>query len=406
MHKTTTENKSTKQNRTAQKFEIEISDPSKTTILQCKKLAIEGQPQLGAETDFLVFVHKGQVLEDEKTVSEAEITEDGFVVVMSKKTKKPAEKTTTSAPAATPANPPATSAPDVPAVEAVPAAAPPAAAVAAAPQTAEVPVSSPGLVVGAELEKAIEELQAMGFPRDQCVAALRAAFNNPDRAVEYLLNGIPEAMMASAPAANAAAAAPAAPAAPGADAAVANAVRTAEGATASAPGVGAGGAPPAAADGSAPLNLFPQGIPANLAAAGAGGAEEEAQEGEVNTLAFLRDNPQFQAIRAMVQGNPSILQPMLGELQRQNPQLYHLINSNQEEFLQLLNEPSDFEAQGMGEGEMEQIELSKEENEACERLMALGFTMEQCVEAYIACDKNEEMAANYLFEAPPDAMGE
>jgi len=357
---------------TAQKFEIEISDPSKTTILQCKKLAIEGQPQLGAETDFLVFVHKGQVLEDEKTVSEAEITEDGFVVVMSKKTKKPAEKTT-----------------------------------AAAPQTtAEVPVSSPGLVVGAELEKAIEELQAMGFPRDQCVAALRAAFNNPDRAVEYLLNGIPEGMMASAPAANAAAAAAPPPPAPGADAAAANAVRTAEGATASAPGVGAGGAPPAAADGSAPLNLFPQGIPANLAAAGAGGAEEEAQEGEVNTLAFLRDNPQFQAIRAMVQGNPSILQPMLGELQRQNPQLYHLINSNQEEFLQLLNEPSDFEAQGMGEGEMEQIELSKEENEACERLMALGFTMEQCVEAYIACDKNEEMAANYLFEAPPDAMGE
>ena len=393
MHKTTTENKST--NRTAQKFEIEISDPSKTTILQCKKLAIEGQPQLGAETDFLVIVHKGQVLEDEKTVSEAEITEDGFVVVMSKKTKKPAEKTIAAAPA--PANPPATSAPDVAAPVA------PAAAVAAAPQTtAEVPVSSPGLVVGAELEKAIEELQAMGFPRDQCVAALRAAFNNPDRAVEYLLNGIPEAMMASAPAANAAAAA----AAPGADAAAANAVRTAEGATASAPGVGASGAPPAAADGSAPLNLFPQGIPANIAAAGAGGAEEEAQEGEVNTLAFLRDNPQFQAIRAMVQGNPSILQPMLGELQRQNPQLYHLINSNQEEFLQLLNEPSDFEAQGMGEGEMEQIELSKEENEACERLMALGFTMEQCVEAYIACDKNEEMAANYLFEAPPDAMGE
>ena len=366
-----------------------------------------------------MFVHKGQVLEDEKTVSEAEITEDGFVVVMSKKTKKPAEKTTAAAPA--PANPPATSAPDVAAPVA------PAAAVAVAPQTtAEVPVSSPGLVVGAELEKAIEELQAMGFPRDQCVAALRAAFNNPDRAVEYLLNGIPEGMMASAPAANAAAAAaapaaapgadaaaanaaaaaPPPAAAPGADAAAANAVRTAEGATASAPGVGAGGAPPAAADGSAPLNLFPQGIPANLAAAGAGGAEEEAQEGEVNTLAFLRDNPQFQAIRAMVQGNPSILQPMLGELQRQNPQLYHLINSNQEEFLQLLNEPSDFEAQGMGEGEMEQIELSKEENEACERLMALGFTMEQCVEAYIACDKNEEMAANYLFEAPPDAMGE
>lgn len=31
----------------------------------------------------------------------------------------------------------------------------------------------------------------MGFPREQCVAALRAAYNNSERAVEYLLNGIP-----------------------------------------------------------------------------------------------------------------------------------------------------------------------------------------------------------------------
>lgn len=33
---------------------------------------------------------------------------------------------------------------------------------------------------------------AMGFEREDCIKALRAAFNNSERAIEYLLNGIPE----------------------------------------------------------------------------------------------------------------------------------------------------------------------------------------------------------------------
>lgn len=56
------------------------------------------------------------------------------------------------------------------------------------------------------------------------------------------------------------------------------------------------------------------------------------------TLDFLRSNPQFQALRQMVQANPQILQPMLQELGKQNPQLLQLINSNQQEFLRLINE--------------------------------------------------------------------
>ena len=195
-------------------------------------------------------------------------------------------------------------------------------------------------------------MMAMGFERDMCVKALRAAFNNPDRAVEYLLTGIPGGGCAAAGARRPAAAAPAG----------------------SAPG-GDGG------PNTQPLNLFPDGIPNVGGAAGGGGG---------GILDFLRDNPQFQAIRAMVQGNPQILQPMLAELQRQNPQLYALINGNQEEFLALLNEPAPADAlqnlaaglEGMegleglaggGGGDGAQIDISEEDNAAIERLAALGF---------------------------------
>jgi UV excision repair protein RAD23 len=40
-------------------------------------------------------------------------------------------------------------------------------------------------------ESNINELMSMGFPREDCVKALKAAFNNLERAVDYLLNGIP-----------------------------------------------------------------------------------------------------------------------------------------------------------------------------------------------------------------------
>lgn len=45
------------------------------------------------------------------------------------------------------------------------------------------------------------------------------------------------------------------------------------------------------------------------------------------------------------------------------------------------------------------VELSEEDQAAINRLAALGFDRNMCIEAYLACDKNEEMAANYLAES-------
>ena len=43
--------------------------------------------------------------------------------------------------------------------------------------------------MGAEFEANVRNLMDMGFPEAECVAALRAAYMNPARAVEYLMSG-------------------------------------------------------------------------------------------------------------------------------------------------------------------------------------------------------------------------
>jgi UV excision repair protein RAD23 len=68
-------------------------------------------------------------------------------------------------------------------------------------------------------------------------------------------------------------------------------------------------------------------------------AQQQQQSSQPGVFDFLRQHPQFNALRMMVQQQPELLQPVLQQLGQANPGILSLINQNQQEFIQLLNEP-------------------------------------------------------------------
>ncbi|PAN04348.1 hypothetical protein GQ55_1G059100 [Panicum hallii var. hallii] len=351
-------------------FEIRVQPND--TIMAVKKNIEEKQGKDSYPWGQQLLIFNGQVLKDESTLDENKVSEDGFLVVMLSKSKTSGSSGASSA---QPSSTPATRQP--PPVDPPRQAPQPPLAATTTSQPEGPPAQAPSnthdnaasnILSGSNLDTMINQLMEMGggsWDRDKVQRALRAAYNNPERAVEYLYSGIPVTAEVAVP------------------------VGVQGGNTTDQPPTGE--ADLSGIPNSSPLNIFPQG--GSNAGGGAGGGP----------LEFLRNNQQFQALREMVQTNPQILQPMLQELSKKNPQILRLIQENHAEFLQLINEPfEDGEGDFLEQPEQDEmphaIHVTPEEQEAIGRLESMGFERARVIEAFFACDRNEELAANYLLE--------
>lgn len=362
-------------------FEIRVQ-PS-DTVMAVKKNIEDVQGKDNYPCGQQLLIHNGKVLKDETTLADNKVSEDGFLVVMLSKSKtlgsagassaQPAHTTPpTTAPSSNSTPPQEASVPPPAPTPSIPASNVTSNVTAANANSDTYGQAASNLVAGNDLEQTIQQIMDMGggtWDKETVTRALQAAYNNPERAVDYLYSGIPETAEVAVPVAHF----------PASQAAETGA---------------AGAAPVSGVPNSSPLNMFPQETLSGAPASGLG------------SLDFLRNNQQFQALRSMVQSNPQILQPMLQELGKQNPQLLRLIQEHQAEFLQLINEPVDgSEGDMFDQPEQDMphaINVTPAEQEAIQRLEAMGFDRALVIEAFLACDRNEELAANYLLENAGD----
>lgn len=195
----------------------------------------------------------------------------------------------------------------------------------------------------------VKNLMDMGFPKAEAEAAIKAAQGDMNIAIEFLYNGIPE------------------------------------------------------------------NLPTNLNAGG--------EQGTGTSGSALKSISSI--VKILCQNDPSQLQNILLTLQQTSPEIIQMIRENEEEFKNLLQQPvteedmqafQQFSAQtglggtgqgtgssartGSGQGgrQREVLKLSQEDYNAISILKEYGFSEMDAAQAYFACDKNIEQAANLLWE--------
>jgi UV excision repair protein RAD23 len=321
------------------------------------------------EADAVKLIFSGKILEDSKTLESYSIAQDSFLVVV--KQPPPKNPTASAAPTNTQSNTatsvsstarPANVAQPTPSTASQQPAAPPTQQQQQpsrpTPASGNAPAASQDSFLSPEArEKALTELTDMGFDRTQSELALRASFYHVERAAEYLINGnIPIEGAAS------------------------------------------------------------QGGESGQTPSGSESSTGRRQPGGAEDLSELSQNPQFQALRQLIQQNPDQLQTLMQTLQATQPELYQLIEQRPQEFLELLNQvdegddggddddPLQGGAEGGGMGGQGPpgtvtITLSPQDQQAINRLQDMGFERNRVIEAFLACDRNEELAANYLLSS-------
>jgi len=387
-------------------FEVEFEPED--TVLEFKNKITAIKSDMPADKQKLILA--GKILTDSSQMKEYDIKDTSFIVIMIQKDKP--------APAPTPPAPTPTATTEGATID------------TQARAESAMPTSAGGF------QATIDNIVAMGFPKEDVERCVRAAFGNADRAVEYLMSGIPEPVMAG----------------------------MTGGTAPPAPAPGQTGPPPTTGTGGTPGLAFPAIPPPS----GGGGGDIPPE------LAQLRSNPQFGQLAQMVNQNPALLQQMLpalagsypdiaaavqqhpeafmrmlqeaavnpgtspappmggppggmpnaaalaqlaqnpamlqqliSEIQQSDPEMAAQIQANPQAFAQMMQQmasggggdmPGMGGMGGQGGQGQQVVQLSPEEDAAVQRLCDLGFDRPSAAQAYLACDKNEELAANFLFD--------
>lgn len=333
--------KITLKNLQQQTFQVEI-DSAQTVKDLKQKIEAEKGKDYPSENQRLIYA--GKILTDDNAISEYNIDEKKFIVVMVTKPKQQEKNdsgdgssVTSSVSAAEPA--PTSTAPVANADSNT--------TQSSTTDPSNISSAESTLLMGEEYQLMVKNIMDMGYEKERVEAALRASYNNPDRAVEYLCHGIPAVL-----------------------------------------------------DEQETVNET----------ADMSGIDERQSDAE-DPLAFLRNQPQFQQMRSVIQHNPQLLNAVLQQIGQTNPALLQLISQNQEAFVRMLNEPTQgapapapvtnapaaplgTQAAGV---QPSMIQVTPQDKDAIERLKALGFPEHLVVQAYFACEKNENLAANFLL---------